>query len=49
MWIDTRGSDIKVYETQPADPFVKKMTWDPRERAWVLYDTHEYLSSTPPR
>ena len=37
MWIDTRTDDIKVYEKQPSDPWVKKMTWVPEENAWVLF------------
>ena len=38
MWIDNRTGDIKVYETQPADPYIKKMTWVPEEGAWVLFN-----------
>lgn len=37
MWIDTRNGTIKVYEQQPTDPYVKKMTWNPRENAWCLF------------
>jgi hypothetical protein len=37
MWIDDRGSELLVYETQPADPFVKRMTWDPQRNCWVLF------------
>lgn len=37
MWIDTRSSAIKVYETRPNDPYVKKMTWVPGEGAWILF------------
>jgi hypothetical protein len=36
MWIDTRTKEIKVYETHPSDPWVKKMSWDPEKNAWVL-------------
>ena len=36
MWIDTRNGTIKVYETRPTDPWIKKLTWDPRENAWCL-------------
>jgi hypothetical protein len=39
MWIDLRSGDIKVYETQPVDPFIMKMTWVPQENAWVLFQT----------
>lgn len=39
MWIDTRTKDLKVYETQPSDPWIKKMTWVPEENAWVLFET----------
>ena len=39
MWIDDRTSTIKVYEKNPGDPFVKKLTWDPQENAWVLFST----------
>lgn len=38
MWIDNRTSEIKVYEKQPSDPWVKKMTWSARNNAWVLYE-----------
>jgi hypothetical protein len=38
MWIDNRTGDIKVYETQPSDPYIKNMTWVPREGAWVLFN-----------
>jgi hypothetical protein len=37
MWIDDRTADIKVYETNPGDPFIKKMTWIPENHAWVLF------------
>jgi hypothetical protein len=37
MWIDNRTQDIKVYETRPTDPYIKKMTWVPEENAWVLF------------
>ena len=37
MWIDNRSATIKVYEKNPGDPYVKKLTWDPQENAWVLY------------
>jgi hypothetical protein len=37
MWIDTRTGDIKVYENQPDDPYIKKMTWVTNEGAWVLF------------
>lgn len=36
MWIDTRNGTIKVYEKQPSDPWVKKLTWISYENAWCL-------------
>jgi hypothetical protein len=39
MWIDNRSNDILVYETNPGDAFVKKMTWVPERNAWVLFYT----------
>jgi len=37
MWIDTRSKDLIVYETNPGDVFVKKMTWVPERNGWVLF------------
>jgi hypothetical protein len=37
MWIDTRTNDLIVYETNPGDVFVKKMTWVPERNGWVLF------------
>ena len=37
MWIDTRTKDLIVYETNPGDVFVKKMTWVPERNGWVLF------------
>jgi hypothetical protein len=49
MWIDTRTNYIKVYESSPSDPFVKKMTWDPQENAWVLMKTdYEKIATIDP-
>jgi len=42
MWIDNRTGTIKVYETAPSDPFVKKMTWRPEENAWVIDKISSY-------
>lgn len=46
MWIDTRSKDLIVYETNPGDVFVKKMTWVPERNGWVLFSvppTHNEL------
>ena len=44
MWVDTRNETIKVYEKQPTDPWVKKLTWVPQENAWCLIEDTPLMS-----